>query len=102
MQGSIEKIQEPLKTQLRELLDWLFDNGVWFSSRHTYGYNMYEHENENDFIEMNMYKRFFYIGISEPKFYMIHDHLGQHCKRCVDRTDYNSFQEIFDAIKAGF
>jgi hypothetical protein len=33
---------------------------------------------------------------------MIHDHLGQHRERCVDRTDYNSFQEIFDAIKEGF
>ena len=90
---------DPIKTQVHGLIDELFNAGITFELRHSFGYNAYEEEKtDDDRIEMILLKRRFVIGLEKPMFYMIHDHLGDECKRVIDRTDFKTFEELHDKI----
>ena len=86
-----------LKTQIHLLVDYFLNEGIGFEMRHTYGYNMYDEERD-DQIEINAFKRHFYIGITVPKFYMVHSYLGKGNCLQEDRIEFKSFDEIFNWI----
>ena len=79
---------------MHSLIDYLFENGVSFSLTHTFGFNEYERDKGEEQIKLVMFKRYFGISLTQPKFYMVHDHLGEKCTRVVDRTDFNSLEEL--------
>lgn len=90
---------EPLKTQMHNLIDELFEAGITFELGHSFGYNSYEKEKtDDDRIEMHLFKRHFVIGLTKPMFYMIHDHLGDGRKRVIDRFDFKTFDELREKI----
>lgn len=99
MDYPFEMWSDELKEQMHKLIDDLFETGISFTMHHTYGFNQYERDKGNDLIEMILLKRHFYIGIKEPVFYMVHDHLGEKCTRVVDRTDFNSLEELEKKIE---
>ena len=90
---------DPIKTKVHGLIDELFKAGIPFELRHSFGYNSYDEEKtDDDRIEMVLFKRRFVIGLEKPMFYMIHDHLGDGCKRVIDRIDFKTFEELHDKI----
>jgi len=99
MSLEIDNWTEPLKTQMHNLIDELFEAGITFELRHSFGYNSYvDEDSKDDRLEMVMFRRRFVIGLSKPMLYMIHDHLGDGCKRVIDRTDFKSFEELREKI----
>ena len=93
----IAKLSALLKTQMHLLIDYFLNEGIGFEMRHTYGYNMYDEERD-DQIELNAFKRHFYIGITIPKFYMVHSYLGKGNRLQEDRLEFKSFDEMFNWI----
>ncbi len=99
MDYPFEVWQEPLKRDMFVLIDYLHCEGINFTMEHTFGLNRFEESRDIDYIMLTLFKRSFFIGIKEPKFYMIHAYLGDGCRRVVDRTDFESFDEMFKWIK---
>ena len=94
----INKLSESSKTQMHELVDYFLDEGIAFNLRHTFGYNMFDKEND-DQLEIAAFKRHFCIGITKPKFYMVHSHLGKGNCLQEDRIEFKTFDEMFKWIK---
>ena len=92
------QLSDSLKSQIHELIDYFLNEGIGFEMRHTYGYNMYDEERD-DQIEINAFKRQFYIGITVPKFYMVHSYLGKGNCLQEDRLEFKSFDEMVKSIK---
>lgn len=99
MSYEFEIWNDELKTKMHSLIDYLFENGISFSLTHTFGFNEYERDKGDDLIKMVMFKRQFCIGLKESKFYMVHDYLGDGCKRVIDRTDFKTFEEMRTKIE---
>jgi hypothetical protein len=92
------QLSDSLKSQIHELIDYFLNEGIGFEMRHTYGYNMYDEERD-DQIEINAFKRHFYIGIIAPKFYMVHSYLGKGNRLQEDKLEFKSFDEMVKSIK---
>lgn len=99
MDYAFEIWNDELKAKMHSLIDYLFENGICFELSHTYGFNEYERDKGDDRIKMVMFKRQFCIGLKEPKFYMIHEYLGDRCRRVVDRIDFKTFEEMQNKIE---
>ena len=99
MSYEFEIWNDELKTKMHSLIDYLFENGVSFSLTHTFGFNEYERDKGEDQIKLVMFKRYFGISLTQPKFYMVHDHLGDGCKRVIDRTEFKTFEEMRNKIE---
>lgn len=92
------QLSDSLKSQIHELIDYFLNEGIGFEMRHTYGYNMYDEERD-DQIEINAFKRHFYISITAPKFYMVHSYLGKGNRLQEDKLEFKSFDEMVKSIK---
>ena len=79
------------------LIDYFLDEGIAFNIHHTFGYNLYDEERD-DQIEITAFKRQFCIGITNPKFYMVYSHLGKGNRLQEDRLEFKSFDEMFNWI----